>query len=207
MRLPLLLGRNIKIKLRDPIKFGTSDGIVEQFIATQTLSLTSFKDFSKKHGIRIQSLLLAIYGGVIRRYLEGSEKPIPEYIIIPIPQFLPGRPRFLIGNHFSNIIVPVPLVQHGSIMERARAIEARILENNSTNTFLLYPHVFVKLISVLPINFLNYLYPARSTRTALSPVVLPEAYSYQTRRATPTHPIFGITSPKMGKYRMRSLYG
>jgi len=205
VRLPLLLDRSRFMLAQDPLKLSTDGGIVEQLTSTQTLSLTSLKQFSKQHGLRIHSILLAINGGVIRRYLEASGKPIPDFITIPIPQLLPDRPRFLIGNHFNTIFVPVPLVQHRTILERVRDIETRILEINSTKMDLMHTHTTVRMASVLPFKFWKYMILSGTVRVSISPLLFPDGCRYQSRKATPMHPIVGITTPIQGNCRMRSL--
>jgi len=170
---------------------------VEQFTSTQILSLTSLKQISKKHGLRIQSILLAIYGGVLRRYLEGSGKPVPDFLVQPLPQLVPGRPNFLIGNRFNIIYVPIPL--HRSILERIHYIEMKVHETYANNMYLLYTHVFVRLYSVFPFKVLKFLINNTTGRSGFSPLLFPDEFSYLTRTATLMCPVFGISCSAVGK--------
>jgi len=207
LKLPLLLGRHILMLLRagDPLKFNSSGGgIVEQFTSTETLSLTSLKQVSKKHKVKVQSVLLAIYGGAIRRYLENTGKTIPKFIVMPLPQLSAGRPKDLVGNHFFTICVPVPILPDKPILERIRNVETSIREIYSTKMYLLHRYVFVTLFSVLPSKFAKRLIDSNTTRSLLSPLVFPDGLCYQTRTVTPMFAICERTLPVIGKLMLNS---
>jgi len=172
---------------------------VEQFTSTQNLSLTSLKGVSKKHGLRVQSLLLAIYSGAIRRYLESAEKTLPDLLLLDLPQILAGRPKYFIGNHYTGFGVPVSLLKDKPILERIWDIETKIQEIYSTKMFLFYTEVLLRLASVIPYKiFKSFLDADDTARSTLSPLLFPDQFSYQTRISTPMYPIFGIANYGMG---------
>jgi len=177
---------------------------VQQFASTETLSLTSLKQISKKHRVKVQSILLAIYGGAIRRYLENTGKTIPKFIVIPLPQLLAGRSKELIGNNFNTICVSVPIITDKPILEKIRNVETSIREIYSTKMFLLHTHVFVTLFSVLPFKLAKRLIDSSTTRSILSPLVFPDGCRYQTRTVTPMFAICERIHPVSGKLMLNS---
>ena len=95
----------------------------ERRFATATLALVDIKDTSKKLGITLNDLVLAISAGALRSLLLHYDGTADHPLLASVPMSFDFSPDRISGNRFSGVLVELP-VDADDVADRVRRVQA-----------------------------------------------------------------------------------
>ncbi|OHU87262.1 WS/DGAT/MGAT family O-acyltransferase [Mycobacterium talmoniae] len=103
----------------------------ERRFATATLALADVKQTSKKLGVTINDLVLAISAGALRSLLLRYDGTADHPLLASVPMSFDFSPDRISGNRFSGVLVSLPVDVEDTLERVRQAREAAVLAKES----------------------------------------------------------------------------
>ncbi|MEB3063964.1 WS/DGAT/MGAT family O-acyltransferase [[Mycobacterium] zoologicum] len=131
-----------------PASFMNHRITAERRFATATLALADVKETSKKLGVTINDLVLAVSAGAMRRLSLHYDGHADQPLLASVPMSYDFSPDRISGNKFSGVLVALPVDVEDPLQRVQRAREAATLGKEGYE--LLGPELVSKWAAYLP---------------------------------------------------------
>ncbi|MGB3484830.1 MAG: wax ester/triacylglycerol synthase family O-acyltransferase [Mycobacterium sp.] len=116
--------------------------------ATASLALADIKETSKKLGVSINDLVLAVCAGALRKLLLQYDGDAQHPLLASVPMSFDFSRERISGNRFTGVLIPIP-VECDTPLERVqKAHEAAMLAKESNN--LIGPELVSRWSNYIP---------------------------------------------------------
>ncbi|MDH6243395.1 wax ester/triacylglycerol synthase family O-acyltransferase [Mycobacterium sp. OTB74] len=120
----------------------------ERRFATATLALADVKETSKKLGVTINDLVLAMSSGALRELLLKYDGAADHPLLASVPMSFDFSPDRISGNRFSGVLVALPVDVEDTAQRVQQAREAAMLAKESHQ--LIGPELVARWAAYMP---------------------------------------------------------